>query len=236
MTSRPSTTSMSPTPTAPAGWGSATAPVDVVVDEMRELSAPGTLPSGNSRLFPLPMITGKMTNRYSSAEAGVVQGVDEPAAAVHLELAAGLRLQLLHRGGDVTGDDGGVVPGRVPQRAGHDVLGAGVQLCGHHVVRVGDLGPERLHHVVGGSAQQDLVGLGEPAADDSAEVLVDEGDDPPPRSKPPVRSSSGPPGACMTPSMLRNVLTVSFTFVSLFVSGGQPPRLPSSRPRTGRTR
>ena len=38
--------------------------------------------------------------------------------------------------------------------------------------------PEGVHHVVGRPAEEDLVGLGEPAADDGAEVLVDERDDP----------------------------------------------------------
>src|SRR5918996_5063400 len=34
--------------------------------------------------------------------------------------------------------------------------------------------------------------------------------DQPPCSKPPVGSSSGPPGACITPSRLTNVFTTSF--------------------------
>src|SRR5881628_1205028 len=40
----------------------------------------------------------------------------------------------------------------------------------------------------------------------SSQYLTDQ----PPCSKPPSRSSSGPPGACITPSIVRNVPTTSF--------------------------
>ena len=44
--------------------------------------------------------------------------------------------------------------------------------------------------------------------------------DQPPCSKPPSRSSSGPPGACMTPSTVRNVPTTSFL---MCLSSGHSP-------------
>jgi len=42
----------------------------------------------------------------------------------------------------------------------------------------------------------------------------------PPCSNPPSRSSSGPPGACMTPSSVRKVAIVRVPIRSLLVSGG----------------
>ncbi len=177
MTSLPSTTSMSPTPTEPAGRSvRATAPVDVTVvaDQgerpgdaaVREQSLPA---ADDDREDDQPVLVD---------QAGVVQGMGQTAATVHLQLATGLRLQLLDRRDDVTGDDGGVLPQRIPQGPGNDVLRSGVQLCGHQVIGVRHRRPERVHHVVGGAAEQHLVGLGEPGADDAAEVLVDERDHP----------------------------------------------------------
>jgi hypothetical protein len=54
-----------------------------------------------------------------------------------------------------------------------DVLWQPVQRRGHGVVRVGDLGPVRLHHVVGRPAEQELVGLVEPRVYDPPKVVVD---------------------------------------------------------------
>src|SRR5256885_13830553 len=52
--------------------------------------------------------------------------------------------------------------------------------------------------------------------------------DNPPSVTPPVRSSSGPPGACITPSSVTNVLTLSFLT-------GHPPfhATPRKTPRLG---
>jgi hypothetical protein len=68
---------------------------------------------------------------------------------------------------------------------------------------VGDLGPVRLHHVVGRPAEQELVGLVEPRVYDPPEVVVDVRDQPATAVETVLVSSSPPPGPCMTPSRVR---------------------------------
>src|SRR6185437_15991767 len=74
---------------------------------------------------------------------------------------------------------GRVVPGGVAQRRGRHVLGQPVQLGRDQVVRVGDLRPVRIHHRVGGTAEQDRLGPAEPSGDDGTEIFVGEGNYPP---------------------------------------------------------
>src|SRR5689334_15265822 len=57
----------------------------------------------------------------------------------------------------------------------------------------------------------------------------------PPRSNPPVRSSSGSPGACITPSRVRNSLTTIFGIAGLLSAASiDPDRLTHHRSPVGR--
>lgn len=105
-------------------------------------------------------------------EAGVMQRVGQAAAPVDLKLSPRQGLEPGDFLLDVLADHRRALPGGIPQRSGHDVLGEGVESHRHGVLRVCDLCPVRLHHVVGSAPQQDGVGLGEPLRDDAAKVIM----------------------------------------------------------------
>jgi hypothetical protein len=60
------------------------------------------------------------------------------------------------------------------------------------------------------AAEQERVGVAVELDDELADGRVGNGACQPPWVKEPLGSSSGPPGACITPSRVRNVCTVSF--------------------------
>ena len=164
---------------------------------------------------------------------------------MHLELATRLVLQPPDLLDDVAGEQRRARPRRLAERLVATYLGPVVERGGHGIVRVGDQGPE------GG---EDLVGLA-PRRNASAwkNQPVTACRSPRPRrgtttrrtSNPSLGSSSGPPGDCMTPSSVRNVVTVSRMRTSMQCPTGrmvpgavlrEPPalRLPAAEQRSAR--
>ena len=107
-----------------------------------------------------------------------MQRPGQAVAAVHLQFPAWSGSEVINRLEEVGGEDAGIVPRRVADGAGDHVLGQRVEGGGDSVLRVGDLFPVGLKHLVGGAAEQDRVGLGEPAVDEAAKVVVHVGHQP----------------------------------------------------------
>src|SRR6478609_7784977 len=221
MISLPSTTSMSPTPTVPAGRSvRATAPVGETV-ELTRVSEPGTLPSRNSR-FPLPRTTGKMISRYSSISPASCRVWARPQLPCTWSSPPGLAFScstaattspamtdvLCHSGSRRVRET--TCLGRVFSFAA-TVSSGSVTVDQNAYIMSYVVRPKSTSSV---SANQ--VSTTAPKSSST------NGTTQPPCSNPPVRSSSGPPGPCMTPSRLRNVCKVSFMSVSLSVLMDSP--------------
>jgi hypothetical protein len=104
------------------------------------------------------------------------QRLGELAAAVDLELVAGLALQLGDLVDDVPAQQRGVGPLQPVQGRGGDVLGQLVEPGGDRVGLVGDLRPEAGEDLVGAAPQQEGVGRGDPVDHQSAHVVVGVGE------------------------------------------------------------
>lgn len=144
------------------------------------------------------------------------EALRERATAVDLELALRrLLLQPCDPGGDIAGDHGGVLPRRVGQGGGDDVLGQRVEAGGDRIERVGDLGPVGREDVIRTPSEEVGARPVEDLVHEGPHVLVREG-----RQPAAVRESTrgvlvGAPGACITPSRDTNVVRVSFAMVLL---------------------
>ena len=147
-------------------------------------------------------------------EVALEQPAEQLAAAVDLELAPGLRLELAHRRLDVAVDDVGVLPGRVLERGRGHVLGQDVDAVGDRIAPV-VVRPVRLPKISqvlrpssNASARSNIeTRNGQPSSSAYAAVH-------PPRSNPPRRSSSGPPGPWYTPSRVSIIDAVSFMVIA----------------------
>ncbi len=130
-------------------------------------------------------------------------------AAVHLQLATGLALEFADLLGKVALDQRRTLPGDLLERLRRDILRQAVEPAGDRVVGIGDVRPVHGEDLVGSPPEQERVRLGEPAIDGLAHVGIGVGHEPPATVESPLGSSSGLPGACMTPSKVRNVVRVS---------------------------
>ena len=120
---------------------------------------------------------------------------------MHLQLAARLGFQLADGGRDVSGEDGRVRPLRVGERGRCHVLGPRVQRrCDGVVPGSCHRSPVAGEDLVGPPAEQERVGALVDLVEKVAASLSKSGRAHPPRSNPPLRSSSGPPSPCITPS------------------------------------
>lgn len=107
-----------------------------------------------------------------------MQCLRQAVSAVDLQLVSRLLLELAHPLDHVPGEHRGVLPARIVQSRGRDILGLPVELGCHEIVGISDLRPVVVHHRVGGPAEENRLRAGEPGVDNRAEVLVDEWDQP----------------------------------------------------------
>lgn len=100
------------------------------------------------------------------------QGLDQLAAAGHLQFAAGLALEPRDFGGDVASQQHRMAPARRVERARGDVLAHAVELGRDRVV-VADVGPVRGEDLVRLAPEQEGVRRLGPAADQLAHAVVE---------------------------------------------------------------
>ena len=135
------------------------------------------------------------------------QRLQRVGAAPGVQGAAGLLPELPDSGDGVAPDQAGVVPGDLLQAARQHVLGPRVERCGNGIIGVGDPGPEVGEDIVGLAPQQEAVGIRESSDDQFPDGSFGIGGLPASMREAPSGSSSGAPGACMTPSRVRNAFT-----------------------------
>jgi hypothetical protein len=126
----------------------------------------------------------------------------------------GLGFQFADGGRDASGEDGRVRPLRVGERGRCHVLGPRVQRrCDG--ARICPYSPVAGKDLVGPPAEQEGVGALVDLGEERLVPVVEErqSEPHPPRSNPPLRSSSGPPRPCITPSTETFVVVVSFMVV-----------------------
>jgi len=104
-------------------------------------------------------------------EVALEQPAEELAAAVDLELAPGLRLELAHRGLKVAGDDVSVLPGRVLERGRGHVFWQHVDAVGDRIAAVVK-GPIWLPDLPGLASEQQRVRALEPRGQERPHFLV----------------------------------------------------------------
>src|SRR2546428_12649532 len=102
-----------------------------------------------------------------------------------------------------------------------DVLRGVVQWLGPLIVR--GVRPICGEDVVGLASENEVERRAHRLTHDLSHLLVPIVHRPPPCAKPPLSSSPGPPGACMTPSRVKKVLTISF-LISRVLSIESPAR------------
>ena len=107
------------------------------------------------------------------------QGLEKVAAAVDLDLAAILDLELLDLLCNGLLEQGGIVPGDFIEGARGDVLRSAIEGCRTLVRRVGGLRPGGREHLIGLSAEQERTGLCGPLGHDRGELLIEVGHQPP---------------------------------------------------------
>src|SRR5437016_1632901 len=100
------------------------------------------------------------------------QGLEEVAAAVDLNLATFLYLELCNLLGYVAFEQVGIVPGDLIQRPRSDELRPGVEGSSDLVRRVGGLGPRSREDVIGLAAEKKSTGLLGPLSHDFDKLLV----------------------------------------------------------------
>jgi hypothetical protein len=147
---------------------------------------------------------------------------DQVPAAVHLQLSSRLGFQLADGGRDVTGEDGRVCPLRVGERGRCHVLGPRVQRRCDGVARICHYSPVAGKDLVGGPAEQEGVGALADLVDERRGLVVEERQSPSATLESALRSSSGPPRPCITPSRETFVMVVSFTVTGPFSWFGRP--------------
>jgi hypothetical protein len=119
-----------------------------------------------------------MYSRYSSMRPWAWSVWASPRAAVYLDLACVLLLELGHLARVVAADDRGRLPvGGLQCRRDH-VLGQGVEPRRYRIVLVGKVWPAGGEDLEGAAPKEDGLGLGEHIADDLAHVLAEAGEAP----------------------------------------------------------
>lgn len=142
-------------------------------------------------------------------EAVAHQRLRQPRAAVDLQLPPRSLLERRDRGRDVPLDQPRGVPRHLAQRARRDMLGQPVEPARDRVVGIGHPRPRRGEDLVGAAAEQERVGVLDPAGDRRAHVVVEVGHEPAAVREAVARSSWGPPGARAIPSSVVNICSVS---------------------------
>src|SRR5262249_54574542 len=123
-------------------------------------------------LLAAPEMHGKVQQAVLVDQVVIDERLRELAAAVHLQLVPGPLLEPGDLGGQVAAEQRGVVPVDGGERGGRHVLRQRVELARDRIVGIGDLGPVAAEDLVRLAAEQERVGLREPAGDGLAEILV----------------------------------------------------------------
>src|SRR5439155_20677045 len=119
---------------------------------------------------------GELPDAQRIDEIVLEQGLEGVAAAVDLDLAALLCLELRDLLGNVALEQDGVVPRDLIERPRSDEFRSGVEGRGNLVRRVGGLGPGACEDLIGLAAEEEGAGALGPLGHDLAHLFVEIGD------------------------------------------------------------
>ena len=142
-------------------------------------------------------------------EVALEQPAQEVAAAMDLELAPGLRLELAHRRLDVAGDDVGVLPRRALERSRGHVLGQDVDAVRDRIALV-VVRPVALPDLPGAASEQERIGALEVRGEEAPTLIVGVRGGPTAAVEPAAPVLIGASGAWYTPSKVTIIDAVSF--------------------------
>ncbi len=120
----------------------------------------------------------KLPDAQRVDEIVLEQGLEQLAAAMHLDFSAIQGLELCNRVGDIAIQQGGVVPTDFVERARRHVFRPGVECCRDLVCGVGLIGPVAREDLIGLAAEEEGTGAVDPVGHHRAEFLVGKGNHP----------------------------------------------------------